>query len=139
MEPFQPVSAIDYLVLVPDGQVLVCSLDTVPTTASLVDKWQGRAAAIFSFAEGDDVIDVIRDILANPQIRALVLDGDGAGASKIREFWSNASVSSKQGIPQESLDLVRRFVDLYDDDCGFKGPRQPFWPKRMKYTHPKEV
>ena len=134
---FQPVSDIDYLVVNPDLQILVCALDDPPSRITLRNKWAEKAVAIFCFRPGDDVLDVVRDLLANPQIRAIVFEGVGEGLAAFYHFWREGTMDL-QGIAEEHATAVRQFVDLYDGDCTLKEPLQPFWPTRLRYEHPKE-
>jgi len=123
---FQPVSRVSYLRCTEDKQVLVCSCDPAQPLELLLPVWKSRAVALFHFTE---IGDVFRDVLANPQIRAVVLLGD---ATNFREAWSKPY----DGLPEEHLSVVRQFVDLYDEDCGIYGPLPPFWPKRLVYKAP---
>lgn len=125
---FQPVSRVSYLRCAEDKQVLVCVCDTAQSLESLSPTWKDRAVALFHFTE---VSDVLRDVLANPQIRAVVLIGD---SSSFKEQWAKPI----EGLPEEHVSVVRQFVDLYDGDCGIYGPLPPFWPKRLVYELPKE-
>lgn len=135
---FHPLSGIQYIVLDPDKQILVCSLDAQAATSDLRERWRDRAAAIFSFRAGDDVLDVVRDLLANPQIRIVVFDGEGAGREVFDAFWKKTREFDLDGIAENHADAVRQFVDLYDGDCGMRGPLQPFWPTRLKYAQLRE-
>lgn len=114
----------------PGAQVLVCGLETAPPAAFLAEKWAKRAAAVFTAPF--TVLNVVRDILANPQIRAIVFEGTGNERELFRQFWEG--LVSFGGIHEDHLDLVRRFVDLFDEDCVFYKPKQPFWPLRLKYA-----
>lgn len=129
---FQPVSRISYHALDVDKQILVCALEGGHRRNDLLTRWETRAAATFSFTEADDVCDVVRDLLANPQIRAIVLDGSGKAEDKLRAFWARQTTPNWK-INEEHLELVRQFVDLFNEDCGFHKPQQPFWPQRLKY------
>lgn len=124
---FVPVSPIAYAVIDADRQILVCTLGADPALG--LEKWQSRATALF--ADGD-VGDVVRDILANPQIRALVFDGPG-DPSKFYAFWQGVQPLPGYDITDAHLALVRQFVSLYDGDCWFKKAAQPFWPERLRY------
>jgi hypothetical protein len=126
---FEPISGTPYLTLNPDLQLLVCSLSE-PKEARAT-RWASKACAIFEFPADGVLLDIVRDILANPQIRCIVFDGTGAGRDVFREFWDSKSMPD-WSIKPEHVKLVRQFVDLYDDDCGFR-PLQPFWPERLKY------
>jgi hypothetical protein len=81
------------------------------------------------------LFDLVRDLLANPQIRAIVFDGPGTGVQVIRDFWTSRDIPKTWYINAEHIMLVRQFVDLYDEDCG-SPVMQPFWPKRLKYMLP---
>ncbi len=130
---FVPVSTVEYLVLGADRQLLVCTRDT-PTSDPIVRaKWQGRATALFQFAPDDDLARVVRDLLANPQIRAIVFDGEGAGDTSFRSLWRRETPPA-WGIQEEHLELVRQYVDLFDEDCGLRGHLQPYWPERLRYV-----
>jgi hypothetical protein len=131
---FEPTNAASYHLLDPDKQILVCSLDNPRDAPHLCDKWDGRACAIFAFPADGSLAELVRDLLWNPQLRIIVLDGEGPGAQVIRDFWASTDVP-KWGIPSEHITLVRQFVNLYDEDCGSRW-LQPFWPKRLKYTAP---
>ena len=131
---FEPVSAIEYLRLDDERQVLVCALSSRKEASWLQKKWAGRAVAVFEFHAGDDVMDVVRDLLANPQIRALVFEGEGKVRSIFSGFWSGALKIGLQGVAEQHVTVMRQFVDLYDGDCGIRGPLQPFWPERLRYA-----
>lgn len=131
---FMPVSLIEYRLLDPDQQLLVCTLSTETTAAHVAEKWATRAAAAFKFEEYDDISEVVRDVLANPQIRAVVFDGVGRGRAPFLAFWRREK--QLEGINEEHLEMVRQFVDLFDDDCHFHKPKQPFWYKRLIYKTP---
>jgi len=131
---FKPVSETEYSLLVPVQQRLVCSLDDPPNALHLREKWGERACAIFSFKASDSLYDLVRDLLANPQVRTIVFDGEGAGRQVIGDFWHSTD-HPDWDIPSDHVSLVRQFVDLYDGDCG-GGVMQPFWPKRLTYPLP---
>ena len=102
----------------------------------LRQRWGGRACAVI----GDSskyLRDVVRDLLANPQIRIVVFDGAACGRDAYDAFW-RASDDPGWRIEPEHISLVRRFVDLYDDDFKISGPMQPFWPARIMYNDDKE-
>lgn len=128
---FEPVSDLKYHILNSEMQILVCSLSDPHDAVALLERWKARAVATFSFGPDDVVGDVVRDLLANPQVRAIVFDGQG-DASRLRAFWKR-ELELGGGIEEEHLELVRQFVDLFDGDCVFHKPQQPFWPKRLKY------
>ena len=131
---FEPVSTATYCRLNPNKQILICSLGDPCDTPRLLEKWATRACAIFAFGAGESLSNLVRDLLANPQIRAIVFDGPGAGSQVFRDFWIGTDVP-EWGINAEHITLVRQFVDLYDEDCGHR-LMQPFWPQRLKYMLP---
>lgn len=131
---FEPVSSRPYTLFNPTGQILVCTNMAPAETARTV--WGERAAAAFSFEWKDPLEPVVRDILANPQIRAVILATPtpphrGPGSRVLREFWESPHPRPDWKIPTIYLDLIRRFVDLFDEDCGIYGPLPPFWPERI--------
>jgi len=127
---FEPVSDIRYVHLCAGRQVLVCTLGRAADDPKVMAAWKDRAAAIFASATGEEFGGLVRDLLANPQIRALVLMGEGEGGRVIRRFWKHGGPVG--GIEQQQLELVRAFVDLFDEDCGIHAALQPFWPKRIR-------
>lgn len=132
---FEPLSSLSYAVFNPAAQILVCTFAAPPESAR--ERWGERAAAAFSF-EWDRVRELVIDLLHNPQIRAVVrLDvmepKYGPADAAQRSFWTGGHSSPEWKIAQIHLDLIRRFVDLYDDDCGIYGPLHPFWPERIRY------
>jgi hypothetical protein len=134
---WRPVSKVDYTPLEPKGQILVVSCPLSPRWPGVLERWKGRACA----AVGDSakfVRDVVRDILANPQVRAIVFDGEACGRAEYDAFWSGSPRPAWR-IDDEHLTLVRQFVDLYDDDCGMRVGAQPFWPTRVMYIEDLEV
>lgn len=128
---WRPVSRVDYLPLNPKGQVLVvaCPLTRDPDT--LRSRWEGRACAVAPDSQAF-LRDIVRDLLANPFVRALVFAGPACGRQAFDAFWS-ASDTPDWNIDTEHLSLVRQYVDLYDDDCVLKTHYQPFWPTRIIY------
>lgn len=129
---FQPVSRVAYHMLSKDKQILVCALEGGHTHTELLTRWRERAAATLSFSTSDSLTDVVRDLLANPQIRAVVLVGAPEKASAFQDFWQR-KVPLKGDIKEDHQELVRQFVDLFTDDCNFHKPQQPFWPQRILY------
>lgn len=128
---FQPVSRLAYQLLEPMAQAIVVVDPTKVAPHEVTAKWGKRAAAAIDDAV-DHVRDVVRDILANPQIRVVVFDGPVACRDAWEDFRDGAAPDWK--IDQEHLTLVRQYVDLFDDDFLIKGPMQPFWPLRIRYT-----
>lgn len=134
---FEPLSKLPYAVFNPAAQLLVCTRQDAPETARKA--WGTRAAAAFSF-EWRQIRDLVVDLLHNPQIRNVVVlsapEGqmEGPERAALASFWLGGESTPEWGIAQMHLDLVRRFVDLYDDDCGIYGPLHPFWPERIRYA-----
>lgn len=127
---FTPVSKLGYQTLEPSAQALVV-YPTVLSPDTIRGRWFRRAAASLP-DDKVDVREVVRDLLANPQIRIIVFDGNVANRAAWDDFWLGTGYP-EWGIDQEHLALVRQFVDLFDDDFGIKGPLQPFWPVRIRY------
>lgn len=95
------------------------------------EKWKDRACAVIHDSS-EIVRDVVRDLLANPQLRVVVFDGPACGRASWDDFWYGERYP-EWGIDREHLALVRQFVELYDDDFGIRKPLQPFWPLRIRY------
>ncbi len=109
--------------------MVVASASIDPGT--LRERWKDRAA--FAMWEDANILhDVVRELLHNPQIRAIVFDGNPTCADLFGQFW-RGEVSVDWKVDAEHLALVRQFVDLYDGDFAYHGPQQPFWPLRIKY------
>lgn len=127
---FTPVSKLGYQLLEPTAQAIAVHASTLSPDAVRA-RWFRRAAA--SIEDGQAVVrDVVRDLLANPQIRIIVFDGAVANRGAWDDFWLGNDFPDWR-IDHEHLALVRQFVDLYDDDFGVNGPMQPFWPARVRY------
>lgn len=129
---WRPVSTLTYRALDPSAQAIVvrCPVTAEPF-ADFDDRWRTRAAAVIHDSPLI-VRDVVRDLLANPQIRAVAFAGECCGRSAYAEFWEGTMVPP-WGIDGEHVALVRQFVDLYDGDFALRGPQQPFWPSRVMY------
>lgn len=125
---FEPVSNIEYLRLAPDRQILVAVDGDVQVVA---ERWKERAAAAVCFSARGDLTKLTRDLLANPHIRAIVLVGEGAGLDRIRHFWLCQEGLPPGPIADWLIDLIVRWVDLYDEDCDIRLPLPPFWPERI--------
>lgn len=125
---WKPVSKLDYQPLFDKGQLLIV---TCPMLKRDVSRWDGRAVAVVGDS-GRYLRDVVRDLLANPQVRGVVFDGPACGRAAYDALWSGEK-RPEWRIEEEHLQLVRQFVDLWDDDCGIKAPMQPFWPARIMY------
>jgi len=132
---FQPVSDLSYALFNPEAQLLVCTFQAPPESAR--EAWGTRAAGAFAF-DWKQVRSLVIDLLNNPQIRVVVrLDSTnpqhGPAVAAQRSFWMGGHSSPAWGIAQIHLDHVRRFVDVYDEDCGMHGPLHPHWPERLRY------
>lgn len=138
---WKPVSTLCYRALNPKAQAIavVGITDFVGVGADLgghlekaVQKWASRAAGLYGLGTALTAVrDVVRDLLANPQVRAIVFDT----CPEVRERFSSVW---RGGVPLKDIDdehvtMVRQFVDLYDDDFGLRGPQQPFSPTRVMY------
>ncbi len=128
---FQPVSDLEYLRLEPKAQALVVVCYVGPRFKEARERWKSRACAVINDS-AQNLRDVVRDLLANPQIRSIVFDGDCCGRDAYARFWDGETPAG-WNIDEEHVTLVRRFVDLYDDDFCHRGPQQPFWPARIRY------
>lgn len=128
---FTPVSSLSYELMEPTAQVLVVVCPERLSKEETEARWSRRAAA--AIHDSSEIVrDVVRDLLANPQIRIVVFDGPACGRAAWDDFWHGKGFPA-WGIDHEHLALVRQFVDLFDDDFGVKGPMQPFWPVRIRY------
>lgn len=128
---WQPVSKLDYLPLNPEGHAIVIVCPMFRPSHAIRALWGTKAVASINDASRF-VRDVVRDILANPQVRAVVLDGPVCCREAYDKFWRGPNDPAWR-IDAEHLNLVRQFVDLFDDDCGWRVPPQPFWPSRVLY------
>jgi acetone carboxylase gamma subunit len=128
---FQPISGLTYRMLKTEGQALVVVCPCGPQFIGVEDRWLTRAAAVIHDAKAV-MREVVRDLLHNPQIRSIVFDGACCCRAAYTDFWAGA-LKPEWNIDEEHLALVRRFVDLYDDDFTYHGPPPPFWPLRIKY------
>ena len=125
------MSALDYVALNAEGQVLVIACPLQKRDAEIKERWKERACALL----GDSaryLRDVVRDLLANPQVRGIVFDGPACGRKAYDAFWQGETPPEWR-IDAEHLQLVRQYVDLWDDDCASRMPMQPFWPARIMY------
>lgn len=133
---WQPVSRLEYLLLDPSAQALVVACPRQVGVPELRRRWASRAVAVV----GDSSMflkDVVRDLLANPQIRVVVFHGSACGRAAYDAFWRSTD-DPGWGVALDHLTLVRQYVDLYDDDFLLKAPMAPFWPERIRYQ-PKET
>jgi hypothetical protein len=134
---WKPVSKLEYLPIADEGRVIVVACPMLKREAVIQERWKGRACALIGDSSSY-VRDIVRDILANPQIRAVVFDGPACGREAFDKFWLGTTDPGWR-IDKEHLDLVRQFVDLFDDDCMWRVPPQPFWPVRVMYLDEMET
>jgi 3-deoxy-D-manno-octulosonic-acid transferase len=128
---WQPISRLEYMKLEPTAQALVVACPFKVAMPEIRKRWASHAVAWI----GDSsmfVRDVVRDLLANPQVRVIVFHGAACGRAAYDAFWRSHD-DPGWGIPLDHLTLVRQFVDLYDDDFVIKAPMAPFWPERLRY------
>lgn len=131
---FEPVSRLPYLKLRSDAQAIVVLGDTPVRVLSAFDiehNWGSTACAALEGRSGI-VRDVVRDLLANPQIRAIVFSGAVTGRDEWDGFFYGSDIPPWK-IDNEHILLVRQFVHLYDDEFQTKDTMQPFWPTRVRY------
>lgn len=126
---FRPASKLPYQLLAPDAQVLV-----VTEHPEAPERWAKHACALL-FIVGGRVRDVVRDLLYNPHVRAVVFFGPCKDREAFDGFWSGTTDTSSWAIEDEHLTLVRQFVDLFDEDYVVRRPLQPFWPARIYYPN----
>lgn len=133
---FRPVSTICYRTLNPMAQAIavigVDSTDRLETRLEdAIGRWQDRTAGLYVLGSYRAVRDVIRDLLANPQVRAIVFDACPEVRRWFSAVWDGSDVP--RDIDAEHVTMTRQFVDLYDDDFALRGPQQPFSPIRVTY------
>ncbi len=134
---FRPVSTICYRTLNPMAQAIaVISVDPVDKIKTrledAIERWQDRTAGLYALGSSPAAVrDVIRDLLANPQVRAVVFDACPEVHRRFFAVWDGSDVP--RAIDDEHVTMVRQFVDLYDDDFSLRGPQQPFSPIRVMY------
>jgi hypothetical protein len=128
---FEPVSSIDYKLLNPRGQILVVCCPVGEQRHDVLIKWKDKACAVVGDS-GTHLRDVVRDVLANPQIRAIVFYGLCCGKDAYDKLWAGENPPG-WNIDGEHTDLVRNFVDIFIDDVNFNHPQAPFYPSRIKY------
>jgi hypothetical protein len=132
---WKPVSKLEYQPLNPKGQVIVIACPMLKRDDEIKERWKERAVAILNDSS-KYLRDVVRDILANPQVRAIVFDGAVCCRDAYDAFWLGKDQPAWR-IEKEHIDLVRQFVDLFDDDCMWQESMQPFWPARIMYLEDK--
>ena len=130
------MSKLPWVPLDPKGHVVVVACPMLKRDAEIKERWATRAAATINDS-GSYVRDVVRDLLANPQVRAIVVDGAVCCRAAYEKFWLGENVHAWR-IDYEHQNLVRQFVDLYDDECVWKEPPPAFWPQRVRYLEDQE-
>lgn len=133
---WRPVSGLAFRALNPSAQAIaVVGIDVARELAEQLDpkveKWKDRVAALYALGSPIAVRDVVRDLLANPQVRAVVFDACSDVYGWFAAAWGGDV--SVPGIDDEHVTLVRQFVDLFDGDFVLRGPQQPFNPSRIMY------
>lgn len=130
---FRSVSLLPYRLVSRNTQALLIRRPPGGLLADDLSAWDGRVAACLDDESAANLRDVVRDVLHNPQIRAIVFAHDPACRSTYSTFWAGSS--RLEGIDDEHVTMVRQFVDLFDDDFALHGPQQPFSPTRVMYLH----
>lgn len=133
---WKPVSTLCYRTLNPSAQAIaVVGLDVSGGLEARLEgcatRWRDKTAGLYSLGSSVAVRDVVRDLLANPQVRAVVFDGCPEVHRWFASVWDGTA--GLRGIDGEHVALVRQFVDLYDEDFALRGPQQPIWPSRIMY------
>ena len=136
---WKPVSKVDYATLTPRSQILIVSCPLRERALDLVQRWRDRACAIAP--DSSKILrDVVRDLLANPQVRAIVVPtAPPVVARSTTPSLGRRRAADTWRIDEEHLALLRGHVDLYDDDFSMKVPAQPYWPARIAYTDDMET
>jgi hypothetical protein len=133
---WKPVSGLAFRALNPSTQAIaVVGLDLSRELADQlgpkVEKWKERVAALYALGSPIAVRGVVRDLLANPQVRVVVFDACPDVYRWFLATWRGDT--PVPGIDDEHVSLVRQFVDLFDGDFMLRGPQQPFHPSRIMY------
>lgn len=128
---FRPVSALPYRLVARNAQALLVRRPPGGLLADDLSFWDGRVAACLDDRHAASLRDVVRDVLYNPQIRAIVFTHGPVCRSAYADFWAGSV--GLEGLDDEHVTMVRQFVDLYDDDFALRGPQQPFSPTRVMY------
>lgn len=128
---WEPVSSLFYVPLNPRGQILVVCCPVGAHREGVISRWRDKACAIVGDSEAY-LRDVVRDLLHNPQIRAVVFDGECCGREAYARFWEGETPEGWK-IDGEHLSLVRQFVDLFEGELHFRTDQAPFWPGRIRY------
>lgn len=123
-------SQIDYLVCDEKKQILVCTLGS--PRLDKVNKWRAKGAAIFELTELSQLNSLLKDLLANPQIRALCLDGDGFMKQVLQAFWTGQN-PKETDISDDHLTLIRQGVSLFEEDCNILLFTPPYLMKPITY------
>lgn len=132
---FEPVSQLPYIALAPERQALIV-LCTHPGRLSTREDLMARWGTVACAAVSDSLFcyDLLRDLLANPQVRAIVFDAVQPGCSEPWRAWfEGTDMPLSRKIDREHVTLLRQFVDIYDDEYVAKGSLQPWWPSRIRY------
>lgn len=133
---WQPVSALAYVVTQPRGTCLVIVQPQQWTRPQLQARWGTQACALLD-ADPAHVPEVLRDVFANPQIRAIIFDGPSAAREVYASYWAGTLSLAPPVTPEHQV-LVRQFVDLYDEAWHCHQPPKPFHPARILYPAPLE-
>jgi hypothetical protein len=98
------------------------------------EKWSAGAAALL-YAGQFDLTSLVVDILANPQIRVIVIDsaGDDIVEQVTRLKSSKLGEGLTAPIKGEHLALVNQYIDVYFEQYHGKFPLPPFYPSPIKY------
>ncbi len=133
---WRPVSKLAFRALNSSAQAIaVVGIDLARELAEQLDpkaeKWKNRVAALYALGSPTAVRDVVRDLLANPQVRVIVFDACPDVYGWFSAVWGGET--PVPGVDDEHVTLVRQFVDLFDGDFVLRGPQQPFNPSRIMY------
>jgi hypothetical protein len=128
---FSPVSKLRYLPAKPDAQILVCTFsnNTVMRTHAA---WCTKAAAVFKLHNREEIGWLVEDLLANPHVRALCFIEQGPLRDAVAAVWRGERPPGCR-VTDEHLTLVRQFVDLFDEDCGYRVTQFSYWPEPIRY------
>lgn len=117
--------------LFPDNKKhTVAIVDTLDT-----EKWtQGVSALIH--ADELDLTSLVVDLLANPQIRVIVLDTKDTGVKdKVRSLKLPALKDQLTlTIKDEHLALINQYVDIFEDEYYGTFLMPPYYPSPIKYV-----
>ena len=117
------------------NHVLVCTLDT--PIMEKADKWKTGVSALFNLRTREQIGYLIRDLLANPQIRVIVLDGVGDAVKRdLYAFWNNELTLRDldiTDISEEHVTLLQQYVDIYEDEYKGYMTMTMYSPEPIKY------